>query len=80
MDTIEVETASGKIRGARKDGVNVFKGVPYGGKVSGERRFRRPAELVPWTGIRDALHLGAPAIQPPRRGEPEPEENCLFLF
>ena len=25
------------------------------------------------------LQLGAPAIQPPRRGEPEPEEDCLFL-
>ena len=79
MDTIEVETTRGKIRGARKDGVNIFKGIPYGGRVSGERRFRRPAELEPWAGVRDALQLGAPAIQPPRRGEPEPAEDCLFL-
>ena len=68
MDTIEVETTRGKIRGSRNHGVNVFKGIPYGGRVSGERRFRRPAELEPWTGVRDALQLGAPAIQPPRRG------------
>ncbi len=79
METIEVETTHGKIRGARMGGVNVFKGIPYGGRVSGERRFRRPAELAPWTGVRDALQLGAPAIQPPRRGEPQPDEDCLFL-
>ena len=79
MDTIEVEITSGKIRGARKDGVNIFKGIPYGGRVSGERRFRQPAGLEPWAGVRDALELGAPAIQPPRHAEPEPAEDCLFL-
>ncbi len=79
MDTIEVEISLGKIRGIRNHGVNIFKGIPYGGRVSGERRFRRPAELEPWAGVRDALQLGAPAIQPPRRGEPEPAEDCLFL-
>ena len=79
MDTIEVEISYGKIQGARRDGVNTFKGIPYAGRVSGDRRFRRPAELEPWAGVRDALQLGAPAIQPPRRNEPEPAEDCLFL-
>ncbi len=69
MDTIEVETARGKIRGERNHGVNAFKGIPYGGRVSGERRFRRPAEREPWTGVRDVLQLGAPAIQPPGSGK-----------
>ena len=79
MDTIEVEISYGKIRGARRDGVNTFKGIPYAGRVSGDRRFRRPAEPEPWAGVRDALQLGAPAIQPPRRNEPESAEDCLFL-
>ena len=79
MDTIEVEISYGKIRGVRGDGVNTFKGIPYAGKVSGDRRFRRPAELKPWAGVREALQLGALAIQPPRRNEPEPAEDCLFL-
>ncbi|HSU52260.1 MAG TPA: carboxylesterase family protein [Segetibacter sp.] len=57
----------------------MFKGVPYAGKTSGERRFRRPAKLESWTGVRDALTLGAPAIQAPRRNEPAPSEDCLFL-
>lgn len=73
------DTTHGKLRGSRKDGVNLFKGVPYGGRISGERRFRRPAPLKPWTGVRDALEFGAPAIQSPRRNEPAPSEDCLFL-
>lgn len=76
---ITSETRFGKIRGQRIDGVNIFKGVPYGGKLSGERRFRRPAILEPWTGVKDTLTLGPPAIQNPRRGEPDPSEDCLFL-
>ncbi|MBN1933729.1 MAG: carboxylesterase/lipase family protein [Anaerolineae bacterium] len=79
MDFIETETAHGKIRGSRKAGVNIFKGIPYAGQVSGAYRFRRPAKLQPWTGVRDALELGPPAIQPPRQNEPDPAEDCLFL-
>jgi para-nitrobenzyl esterase len=79
MNTIEVEIAHGKIRGTRHEGVTIFKGIPYAGRVSGDRRFRRPAELQPWRGVRDALQLGAPAIQPSRPNEPEPAEDCLFL-
>jgi len=79
MDLGEVETTYGKLRGRRTAGVTSFKGVPYGGQVSGAYRFRRPAALQSWAGVRDALELGAPAIQPPRRNEPEPAEDCLFL-
>ena len=76
---ITTETSYGKIKGYREQGVNIFKGIPYAGKTSGERRFRRPAPLEPWTGVRDTVALGAPAIQNPRRNEPEPSEDCLFL-
>ncbi|MDB5242124.1 MAG: carboxylesterase, partial [Spirosoma sp.] len=76
---VETEITHGRIRGMRQDGVNLFKGIPYGGKISGDRRFRRPAPLEHWTGVRDTLQVGAPAIQPPRRNEPAPSEDCLFL-
>jgi para-nitrobenzyl esterase len=75
---INTEIAHGKIRGIRIEGVNIFKGIPYGGRISGDRRFRRPAPLEPWTGVRDALQLGAPSIQG-SRGLPAPVEDCLFL-
>jgi len=78
-DYVDVEITHGRIRGVKSDGVNIFKGIPYAGKVSGDRRFRRPAPLQPWSGLREALQLGAPAIQAPRRNEPDPAEDCLFL-
>ncbi|WP_332368390.1 carboxylesterase family protein [Spirosoma telluris] len=76
---VEVNTTHGRIKGMRNEGVSVFKGIPYAGRISGDRRFRRPAPLEPWTGVRDALQFGAPAIQAPRRNEPAPAEDCLFL-
>lgn len=77
-DFVDLEITHGKIRGIRNEGVNIFKGIPYAGRVSGDRRFRRPAPLDPWTGVRDALQLGAPSIQG-SRGLPAPAEDCLFL-
>ncbi len=80
---VEVKTKYGLIRGLRGDGLSTFKGVPYAGPVSGANRFKAPPPLQPWTGVRDAIQLGPPALQPGRnsaRGqEPAPDENCLFL-
>ena len=78
-----IEISHGKIRGIRTEGVNIFKGIPYAGRISGDRRFRRPAPLEPWKGIRDAIRLGTPAMQSPKTvygiDEPQPGEDCLFL-
>lgn len=76
---VEAETSYGRVKGYRTEAVSIFKGIPYAGKTAGDRRFRRAATLESWTGVRDALTLGAPAIQAPRRNEPEPSEDCLFL-
>ena len=75
---VTAETASGKLRGIRQEGVNIYKGIPYGGSVSGENRFRRAPKVEAWTGVRDALELGAPSLQTSGWG-PKPAEDCLFL-
>ena len=57
-DKTVAETTAGKIRGFRRNGVYIFKGVPYGASTSGPRRFMPPASPEPWSGIRNALQYG----------------------
>jgi para-nitrobenzyl esterase len=52
------ETTAGKIRGFRRNGIYIFKGVPYGASTAGARRFMPPVKPEPWTGIRNALQYG----------------------
>ena len=59
------ETAQGRIRGLRVDGVHIFKGVPYGGPTEAAGRFLPPAAAPGWTGVRDATKAGPRAIQGP---------------
>src|SRR3984893_8025157 len=50
-----VETSAGKIRGFKRNGLYIFKGVPYGASTSGANRFIPPASPEPWSGIRNSL-------------------------
>jgi para-nitrobenzyl esterase len=52
------ETTCGKIRGFRRNGIYIFKGVPYGASTAGARRFMPPDKPEPWAGIRNALQYG----------------------
>ncbi len=84
QQSVEVETKYGRLRGLRTDGLSTFKGIPYGGPVSGPNRFKAAPPLEPWTGVRDALKCGAPSLQFPIRptfgtSEGMPAEDCLFL-
>ncbi len=80
---VVAETTAGKVRGGTTRGALSFKGIPYGGSVSGANRFKAAPPVEAWTGVRDATHLGAPAPQTPHStyGEQEPDwaEDCLYL-
>lgn len=85
----QVETSTGRLRGSRADGVDSFKGVPFAAPPVGERRFRPPAAVTPWTGERPAVqHARAPAQLPAPfaltgpdiyAGLGETGEDCLYL-
>jgi para-nitrobenzyl esterase len=53
-----VEISAGKVRGFKRNGVYIFKGVPYGASTSGANRFMPPMKPEPWSGIRNALQYG----------------------
>jgi para-nitrobenzyl esterase len=82
-----VETISGKLEGRFRDGLYVFKGIPYAAPPVLKRRWTPPAPPAPWVGVRNAFEFGkvAPQIPPPAGildvlHVPEPQdEDCLYL-
>ena len=71
----------GELRGIlMPPGGAVFKGIPYARPPVAERRWRPPATVESWTGVRDATAFGAPCAQNSRgRALETASENCLFL-
>jgi para-nitrobenzyl esterase len=62
------ETVAGRIRGINVNGINAFKGVPYGASTGGRDRFMPPQNPEPWAGVRSAQDWAARAPQWPIAG------------
>lgn len=58
-----VETKSGRVRGLEVDGVQIFKGIRYGGSTEGPMRFLPAAPPQPWAGVAEAVDYGDLAPQ-----------------
>jgi para-nitrobenzyl esterase len=76
-------TKAGKVKGYVDNGINVFKGIPYGDDTA-KRRFMAALPPNPWTGVRDALTWGnqapkaAAAPRPPADGKAPTKAVPLF--
>jgi para-nitrobenzyl esterase len=76
-------TTAGKISGVVEDGVNVFKGIPYGGDTA-NTRFKPPVPPKPWTGVLECTRFKTMAPQLVWRvtggaGQGVQSEDCLHL-
>lgn len=60
-----VRTDKGLVSGVpgRDPAVTVFRGIPYAASPAGERRWRPPAPVVAWEGVRAADRFGPSCIQ-----------------
>jgi para-nitrobenzyl esterase len=80
------QTRSGKVQGLERDGVLVFRGIPYATPPVGPLRWQPPRPEVPWDGIRDATEFSAGSAQGPFALDvimgvepPERSEDSLYL-
>src|SRR5215475_565441 len=78
-----VAVTGGKIHGTLLEPAGAtFKGIPYARPPVGEFRWREPAPVEPWTGVRDATVGGAPCAQNPyfvHDAKEISKEDCLYL-
>ncbi|HEV3238999.1 MAG TPA: carboxylesterase family protein [Casimicrobiaceae bacterium] len=79
----QVLTESGAISGMSERGVSVYKGVPFAAPPVGALRWRPPAAVAPWAGIRKADVFAAACMQEgvsmPGETPPTVSEDCLYL-
>jgi para-nitrobenzyl esterase len=59
-----VRTKSGLVTGLVEDGIEVFKGIPYGAPTDLSGRFRPPALPEAWSGERACRTVGFACPQP----------------
>ena len=69
---------------AAPDGVRVYKGLPYAAPPVGERRWKPPAPVQPWSGMRPIDAFAPNCLQPKRYADLDPftpsmSEDCLYL-
>ncbi|MFU1794322.1 carboxylesterase/lipase family protein [Paenibacillus azoreducens] len=88
MEELIIRIHSGHIEGIKDNGVRAWRGIPYAQPPVGERRFRKPAPVKPWTGTRKTETPGPLAPQPVdpaggafglKRDTFPQSEDCLYL-
>lgn len=62
-DGLEVRVTGGVVRGAARRGFRWWRGIPFAAPPVGSLRFRAPAPVRPWPGVRDASAFGPVAMQ-----------------
>ena len=81
-----VDAPAGRLRGEAAGALRVFKSIPYALPPTGALRWKPPAPMPAWKGVRDATAFGPACVQPkPRQGSiyawdlPSTGEDCLSL-
>jgi para-nitrobenzyl esterase len=84
MQSIEVEGGQLALAEPDRRGIRCFKGIPYAAPPVGDLRFRAPAPVIPWSGVRPTDSFGRNAMQGIVFDDIDPftigtSEDCLYL-
>ena len=60
---MRVRVSGGEVEGVLRRGLRMWRGIPYAAPPVGALRFRAPAPVVPWSGVRSAAEFGPVAPQ-----------------
>lgn len=81
-----VSIEGGQVKGVIKNGLTVFKGIPYAAPPMGDLRWKAPQPVVPWEGVRTADTFGPacpqaafPDTNSIRNAVGDMSEDCLYL-
>ncbi len=58
-----VHTKSGAVSGSVKNGISIFKGIPFAAPPVGELRWKAPQPVTPWKDVRVCTTFGASPMQ-----------------
>jgi para-nitrobenzyl esterase len=73
------QTTNGAVGGTLDGSVKEWRGIPYAAPPVGALRWRPPAPVSPWSGIRDATTFAQPCSQLDFNGGTLGSEDCLYL-
>ena len=74
-----VQTTAGTVSGVGVGAEAQWRGIPYAAAPVGALRWRPPAAVRPWSGVRDATTFAPPCIQLDVNGGTLGSEDCLYL-
>lgn len=79
--SVQVVTRLGIVAGLTRDGVDIFRGIPYAKALAGLGRIRAPEAVTAWDGVLPATQwaLAAPQEDIPLMGVGATGDNCLAL-
>jgi para-nitrobenzyl esterase len=78
-ESVVVKTDAGSVSGVSQDGLRVFTGIPFAAPPTGDLRWRPPAPVQPWDGVKEAKKYSATCPQPSPSAPLNMSEDCLYL-
>jgi para-nitrobenzyl esterase len=80
-DITQARVTGGEVSGVAANGISMFKGIPFAAPPVGELRWKAPAPVKAWTGVKKADAFANACMQAPNsQGNTAPvSEDCLYL-